>query len=112
MSATHAVGASMTRIGLTVALALPTGATEPDPDHFFVRVAAGAGWRLVNIRDIAARTTRALPVELRHPYFAHAHDDRLHAAARWLAAITAAAPTAPPTITPPPEAPRPWWLDL
>lgn len=105
---THLLGASRTYSGITVALALPTGASEPDPDRFFVR--DGARWQLLNIRDIATRTTRALPIELRSPIFAHAYDDQLCATARWLAAIAGAARPAPPP--PPADAPRPWWLDL
>lgn len=109
-TATHAVGASASNHGITIALALPTGATEPDPDRFFVR--QGLDWQLVDIRDIARRTTLALPIELRHPYFAHAHDDRLHAAARWLARLAAAGAGLSPAKPLPPEAPRPWWLNL
>jgi hypothetical protein len=108
------LGASTTRAGITVALAMP--ATDgsgrprtPDLDHFFVRNEQG-GWRLINIRDLARRVTLALPIELRHAFFTDAHDDRLHAAARWLARATAAMAAASPQPDAP-AVPALWWIE-
>lgn len=104
-----ALGYGIRRWGLSVALALRTDAAlSPDPDHVFVK--RGETWHVVNLRDIARRTTLALPVELTSPFFAHAHDERLTAATRWLARL--GDPEHPVTPTPPPEdAPPPWWLN-
>lgn len=107
--APFALGFGVRRWGITVALALRTDAAlTPDPDHFYVR--RGEQWRIVNVRALARRTTLALPVELTSEFFRDAHDDRLAAAARWLARI--GDPEHPAIPAPPPDdAPPPWWLD-
>lgn len=110
-------GGSRTVRGWTVALALPaTGgsglAATPDLHRFWLWHAGK--WSLRDIRPLCAAAGVRLPVQVTHPWYADAHEDRLVGIAVALATIDRVRRERAATPAARPEPPRPafYWLDL